>query len=707
MQEDGRVTLYVATDGNDAWSGALAAPAPDGTDGPVATIERARDIVRERKLAGRLAGPLTIAIRGGRYPIARPLTFGPDDSGPITYAAYPGERPVLDGGTRIDGWRTETIGSTAVWVTDVPEVAAGTWYFHQLWVDGARRRRARLPKDGFYWMEGVPGMTFAEGRFVDQLFAGASSFVSAPGDIQSWRNLGDVEVLAPHYWIEERMPIASFDEQTRTVTSSRRSMFALRDDVAARYARYYVENVFEGLSAPGEWYLDRPAGRLYYVPMPGEDPATAEVYAPRTEHLLTLIGRPEEGRYVEFLRFEGLTFRHAEWRQPTGTGGLFDDADDALFGRDAGVALAAAPQAACNVPGALYLEGARYCAIDDCTVERVGYYAVELAAGCMGNRVVGNTFHDLGAGGVKMNGSAADGPVARRTGHNRVTDNHIHAGGRVFPAAVGILVAHAFGNDISHNHIHDLYYSGVSCGWVWGYADSVSKDNRIEKNHIHDLGHGLLSDMGGIYTLGVQPGTVLRGNLIHDVEKHNYGGWAIYLDEGSSHILVEDNICYNTSSQVFNQHYGRENVVRNNIFAFGREGQVSLGRAEAHNAFTFERNIVIAADRPVFVAGYAGQLEKRGFRSDLNLFWDASGRPWTSGNGQFDAEAHWAVRRAFTFEEWTALGNDRHSLVADPRCRDLRTFDVSLGDDSPAFGLGFRPIDSGDVGPRPRGKRGE
>ena len=707
MQKDERATIYVSTGGNDAWSGALVDPAPNGTDGPVATVSRARDIVRERKQAGRLTGPVTICIRGGRYPIARPLVFGPDDSGPITYAAYPGEQPVLDAGTRIEGWRTATIGTASVWVADVPEVAAGAWYFRQLWVNGERRNRSRLPKDGFYWMESVPGMTLVEGRFVDQLFAGASSFVSAPGDIQHWRNLSDVEVLVPHYWIEERMPIASFDEETRTVTSSHRSMFALRDDVAVRYARYYVENAFEGLSEPGEWYLDRPTGKLYYVPLPGEDPATAEVYAPRTTQLLKLAGRPEEGRFVEFLRFEGLAFQHAEWLQPSGTGGLFDDADDALFGREAGVELADAPQAACNVPGALSLEGARYCAIENCTVDHVGYYAVELAGGCVGNRVVGNTFHDLGAGGVTVNGSAANDLVARRTGYNRVTDNHIHAGGRVFPAAVGVLVAHACGNDISHNHIHDLFYSGISCGWVWGYADSVSKDNRIEKNHIHNLGHGLLSDMGGIYTLGVQPGTVLRGNLIHDVEKRNYGGWAIYLDEGSSHILVEDNICYNTSSQVFNQHYGRENVVRNNIFAFGREGQVSLGRAEAHNSFTFERNIVIAWEQPVFVAGYAGHLEKRGFRSDLNLFWDVAGRPWMSGNGQFDAQAHWAVERAFTFEEWHELGYDRHSLMADPGCRDARAFDFRLGDESPAFALGFRPIDGGDVGPRPHGKRGE
>src|SRR5690606_34811764 len=145
-------------------------------------------------------------------------------------------------------------------------------------------------------------------------------------------------------------------------------------------------------------------------------------------------------------------------------------------------------------------------------------------------------------------------------------------------------------NEISHNEIHDLFYSGISCGWTWGYEESVSRDNRIEHNHIYDLGHGFLSDIGGIYTLGVQHGTVIRGNLIHDIEQKNYGGWAIYLDEGSSHILVEGNVCHDLGSNGFNQHYGRENIVRCNIFAFGRECQFSLSRAEDHVAFTFERN---------------------------------------------------------------------------------------------------------------------
>jgi len=304
---------------------------------------------------------------------------------------------------------------------------------------------------------------------------------------------------------------------------------------------------------------------------------------------------------------------------------------------------------------------------------------------------VGNTICDLGAGGVKVGSVGVAQAVCAnelRTGNNRITDNRISAGGRVFHNGVGILCLDSFGNDISHNHIHDLFYSGISCGWVWGYSENVAKDNLIEKNHIHDLGHGVLSDMGGIYVLGVQPGTVVRGNLIHDVEKFHYGGWALYLDEGSSHILVENNIGYNVSSQPFHQHYGRENVIRNNILAFGRESQFCVSRAEDHNSITFERNIVVTDGEPLFTGGYGWKSGKSYMISDLNLFWSISGKPLICGGGSYH-------------ELWHALGHDKHSIVADPRFRNLAAFDFTLEADSPAWELGFQQIDMSDVGPRP------
>jgi len=687
--------LYVSAKGNDGWSGRQAAPNAEGTDGPFATITRARDAVRRLKQAAKLPASITVWLRGGRYFLSEPLLFGPEDSAPVTYAAYPGEEPILDGGTRIEGWRAETVGGVSMWVADVPEVAEGKWYFRQLFVNGERRERPRLPKKGLYRVADFPGST-RPGR----IFAGSDTFQCAPGHIRNWKNLTDVEVVAFHWWIEERMPILSFDERTNTVKSSRRTRMELRDDVAAGFARYYVENVFEALTEPGEWYLDRPTGKLYYIPLPGESLETAEVFAPRIEQFLRVVGKPDEGAYVEFLRFEGLTFQHTEWRQP----GERERRVPVDFAQQPVAEYASSPQAAHMVPGVIYLEAARSCAIEECTIEHIGGYGVELADGCIADRVIGNTIADMGAGGVKLNGSKADGPASRRTGNNRITDNVIEHGGRVFQSAVGILSMHSFGNELSHNHIHDLYYTGISCGWVWGYGENVSKNNRIEKNHIHDLGHGLLSDMGGIYTLGVQPGTMLRGNLIHDVEKSNYGGWAIYMDEGSSHIISEHNICYQTSSQGFHQHYGRENVVRNNIFAFGREGQATVSRYEEHLSTSFERNLFIADGQPIFAGG---RLETPIYLSNVNLFWDVSGREVICANARRDEKGEWVIVKAFSIEEWRKLGYDLQSVIADPRCRNAKQFDFALAEDSPAFALGFKAIDMSDVGPRPKGEREE
>ena len=680
------IRFYVSPEGKDSWSGHLPEPNAAGTDGPFATLERARDAVRDLKRSARLTGPVVVYLRGGRYPVTGPISFGPEDSGPVTYTAYPGETPVLDGGRRIEGWqRTQLRGQTS-WVAELPEVAAGKWYFRSLFVNGQRRPRSRWPKEGLLRIENVPGK-----EKMAPLFDGSDTFQYAPGDIKRWRNLTDVEIVVPHFWTSERMPIAELDEATRTVRCARRSVFAMTDDYTGQWANYYVENVFEELGT-GEWYLDRTEGRLYYIPLPGETPEAVEGVGARTEQFLRLIGSPQEGRFVEFLRFEGLTFEYGDWSLSPGGGEEF-------VGHVPQVDLGSAPQAAANVPGAIELEGARYCAIENCRILHIGIYGIDIKAGCTSNRIVGNEIYDMGGGGVKLNGADASGPVALRTGLNRITDNHIHAGGRVFHAACGIVSCHAFGNVIAHNHIHDFYYTGISCGWVWGYDDNVSKDNMIEKNHIHHLGHGFLNDMGGIYTLGVQPGTVIRSNLIHDVTAKNYGGWGIYLDAGSSHIVVEGNIAYRTSHQAFHASGGRENVVRHNVLAFGGQGVVRLSWAGDYRSFTLERNLLVADGQPIYAiyAIHRTGFEGHGFASDLNLVWDISGQPVHA----VDLLPSASDRAVVSWETLREMGYDLHSVVADPLCRDPRAGDFALAEGSPAWVLGFKPINLSDVGPRP------
>jgi hypothetical protein len=272
--------------------------------------------------------------------------------------------------------------------------------------------------------------------------------------------------------------------------------------------------------------------------------------------------------------------------------------------------------------------------------------------------------------------------VQFQTHKNEVSDNHVHGCGRVFPQAVGIWIGQSYGNRVAHNHVHDLSYTGLSVGWTWGYGKTLARDNVIEFNHVHDVGKGLLSDMGGIYTLGVQPGTVIRSNIFHDVRAHRYGGWGIYFDEGTSQVVAENNLVYRTTHGGFHQHYGKDNVVRNNIFALGRDAQVQRTRPEKHRSFTFERNVVSWREGKLL----AGKWEPLNVAFDRNCYWDIGGK-----------EVSFA---GMSLQEWRQKGQDRASVVADPLFMDPEKGDFRLRPGSPATKLGFVPPDLSRVGPR-------
>jgi len=646
------VTLYVATDGNDQWSGTLSAANAAGTDGPLATLVGARDAIRRMKEDGPLQQPTTVQLRGGVYQLSEPFTLTPQDSGaeqaPITYAAYPGEQPVISGGREINGWRK---GEGELWTVAIPEIKAGNWYFRQLFVNGERRVRARLPREGFYETTGcAPKKERKHGNKPKYIKVAAA-------DLAQWGKLDDAELVYFHIWDESRWPIKEVDEEKGIVTFATFSPPA--DD---EHGRYYMENLPEGLTGPGQWYLDRATGVLSYWPLPDEDMTQAQVVAPVIEQLVRLAGNPDAPEFVEHVAFRGLTFTHSAWTIP----------DEGYHARQAEASLGAAISA----------DGAHNCSIEDCEIAHIGLYAIDLERGCQRNRIAGCRIHDIGAGGIKIGEGQVREQAVEQTANNMVTDNYIYDLGHVFLCGVGILVRQSSANIVAHNEIRDLNYTGISVGWTWGYKTSLAGGNIIEYNHIYNIGRGLLSDMGGIYTLGIQPGTVLRYNLIHDVESYDYGGWGLYTDEGSTDILLEKNVVYNTKSGGFHQHYGRENIIRNNIFAFSRAEQIIRSREERHISFVFERNIVYFDNGKLL--GTTWKNSK--FRFDNNLYWDTSGTPLDF------AEKSWS--------EWQQSGQDIHSLVADPLFVDAANHDFRLKPESPALKLGFEPIDLSDVGPR-------
>ena len=397
----------------------------------------------------------------------------------------------------------------------------------------------------------------------------------------------------------------------------------------------------------------------------------SEVVAPVLDELVVFQGDTDGKRAVANVVLRGLTFTHTDYSlEATGY---------------------ADTQAAVGVAGDIRAVAAVDCVMEDCVFTQLAGYGLDLGKGCQQWRVVGNDFIDLGAGGIRIGETTPRADSFEQCHRHIVTDNHLDRLGRVYAAAVGVFILQSGNNRVAHNHIHDLFYTAVSVGWNWGYQETPCHDNLVEFNHMHDIGQGRLSDMGAVYTLGIQKGTIIRNNLIHDVSSFTYGGWGLYTDEGSSYILLENNVVYRCKSAGFHQHYGRENVVRNNVFAFNTEHQLMRSREEEHLSFTFERNIVCFDSGDLLGSNWTNNR----YRLDQNVYFDS--RP--------EARADSMRFAGVTLAEWQARGHDLHSIVGDPLFHNPRAYNFRLNPNSPALQLGFNPIDLRRVGVRRKDQR--
>lgn len=651
--------LHVAPGGDDA--------APGTPERPLASLEGARDAVRRLRAAG-AAGPVAVRVRGGTYRMARPFVLEPQDSGtaeaPVVYAAAPGERPVFSGGRVLAGFRQ----NGPLWECDVPDVKAGSLYFRQLFVNGARRPRARSPNEGYHRVAGfLPPVRDARGKEVPD----KSGFLFKPGDLKPWPQLNDVNVILMHSWEVSIHPVQSVD----TAANGVRFSAPLKEWWTIGYweknQRFYLENAREMLDRPGEWYLDRQTGVLSYWPMPGERIGEVEVVAPALPELVRFAGKPDEGQFVRHVALRGLAFHHADWvLDPKGN---------------------SSTQAAVEVPAAITADGALRCSFEGGEVAHIGTYAIWFRRGCKDNRVARNRLFDLGAGGVRVGETAMAKTDDAESSRNAVENNHIYDGGRVYASAVGIWVAQSSHNVISHNDVHDLYYSGLSIGWNWDDAPNRCHHNVVEFNHVHHLVHGVLSDAGAIYCLGASPGSVLRNNVCHDVWPYSEPplGWGIYLDATCSQYTVEDNVVYHTESGgLMYNNGGHEHTIRNNVFAASARYALWPFWEKRPNAF--ERNVVHFTQGELFVPFAASSLRQRIAGKEPLGVWDRNvyGVP-DAGKLRFFK---------WDFEAWKGMGLDANSVIADPLFADPEGGDFSLRPGSPALKLGFRPIDTSKVG---------
>jgi len=660
----GQVTeFYVSPNGNDGWSGKVSEPNNARSDGPFATLEAARDAIRRMKGSGALLRPVTVYLRGGTHVLEEPFLLTDVDSGtnkaPITYSAYQNERPVISGGKRITGWRKSKRGE--IWEAEISEVRNGKWYFRQLFVNGIRRQRARTPNTGFFQ---VDGRTLAP-KPLRLKFRG--------DDIKpSWAG-SDTEIVMPRAWTVVRYHFSQVDAATHTMTLSGEDVRWVDE----KDAHYWVENTLDALDSPGEWYLDRHSGVLYYWPMPGEDLSQATVIAPRLQQLVRFGGgtwgssNSGESAFsfepAHNIRFIGLMFSYTDWTMPP------DGYTDYQGGFD--------------IPAAIEIRTSKDIEIRDSFFAHLGQFAIELGKSCQEIQIVGNEFADLGAGGIKVGEPKGPNQGDEATTNNVISDNRLHSLGVVDPGAYAVWVGQSSNNTIVHNEIYDVPDIGIGVGWTWGYVPSGAYSNTIAFNHLHDIGGDVMGDLACIYLLGVQPGTVIHHNVCHDVKRSDvsYGGWGIYTDEGSSNMVIENNIVYRTQDGGFHHHYGQKNVIRNNVFALGQNAQLRRTDDEAGHSFDFEHNIVYWTDGILLQAAW----KDYNFHFDNNLYYQ------TGVGSLSDIKfGDWKT------DEWQEHGQDVHSIFADPKFVNPAGGDFSLQPDSPAFAIGFEPIDVSTVGPR-------
>lgn len=651
-----QTVIHVAVDGNDAAAGTAQAP--------LRTLTAARDRIRAIKQGGGLpAGGVRVLIHGGTYYLDQPLLLAPEDSGtaeaPVVYAAAAGERPVLSGGRRITGLKRNADGS---WSTIVPGAASHGWVFRQLFVDGRRYIPARSPNEGTYFI--VRGVAPEGGRGTSK-----DRFVYKGNDLQPWPNLSDVELRIYFSWNEGHFPLKSVDPQTRMAVLGGPACWELPKPGMAT-CPYIVQNHPGACDAPGEWQLDRTTGELRIIPFGDEDLGAAEVIAPVHERLVVVQGVPEEGRYVEHVRFEGLSFQHAAWVLPP-----------------QGYSV---PQAACTLGAALEFHAARHCALIGCEVAHVGRYGIGLFLDCAHNIIQRNHLHDLGGGGVRVGTSDRPQPLERIAHHNLVDNNFIHDGGHIHPGATGIFMAYGHNNTFSHNEVCDLRYTGISLGWTWDIVYSGTRENIVEYNHVHHVMR-VLEDGGGIYSLGLTPGSVIRNNLVHDIgTPPDAIGHGIYLDGGSAGVLCENNICHDCGSGGIRQQHGTSCLtVINNIVAFCGFG---LGiDSERTNIFMYN---IVYMDGEGTPFAFVPEWQTYNKIIDYNLYWRADG---TEPKFLSFTWEQWRQKEGIK-DIWYTPRMDAHSRIADPLFVDAAARDFRLRPDSPALALGFRPIDISPVG---------
>ena len=626
------------------------------------TISEALLAIRAMRAKGDVE-PVTLRLFGDHY-ITKPIVIDSSIGDGITLVGEGSTRII--GGVRLDNIRCDEISGIACMSADVPRINGEYPAVSDLYIDGVRYYPARYPKGRFLHASSVENELAPDKIPMEHAYFSSSYFSPIREDIEGMEDIAGASITFYHFWVDEHTPIAKYDAEKNIIYMKYPSCFIIstryepKEDTSAM--RYYFENVARGFTDEGEFYYDRKIGKIYFIPK-GDVTPNSEAFVPTVKTLLEIRGKAEHP--IKNIKVENIEF-------------MLTDGECAFSSSD-GTLRASDMQAAYSAPGAVFIENACGCSVRNCKIHATGAHAVCLGVGNIGTVIEGCDMYDLGGGGVTLVGGTPENSLPE-SHHNKITKNRIINISKKLTRAVGVLIRHSHDDEISENEIAYTGYSGISVGWVWGYADSVTDGCLIARNHIHHIGDGRLSDMGGIYTLGRQPRTVIEYNRIHDVESAHYGGWGIYNDEGSSGIRVEGNVVFRTKCECYNLHYGKDNLVKNNIFALGGRGCARVLRAEEHIGATLTGNILVT--------------------DGLDIYYDAPGTRESMSaarNAVYDLSREVKMLTAesieYALEDWQEKFNrDIGTEIITPEFRDLENGDFTVTNPEVFEKIGFTPI---------------
>ncbi|MDP6113954.1 MAG: right-handed parallel beta-helix repeat-containing protein [Planctomycetota bacterium] len=693
-------SLFVSMDGSD--------DNPGTEEKPLATLERARGAVRELKATW--PGPVTIHVGKGTYYLLEPLVLTPEDSGseagPITYAARPGEKPVLSRGIDLElSWKPFRDG---IFMAQTDLSAEALERADQLFINGRREHRARYPNydpanpgkqgKGFMPLGAQDGFPPTEVEF----YTGERGFNPAR------RPAHPEEAVLHTRWMLGSLiwQLKGIDYERNVFLLDRGGwhwntrIFEEADTV--QYSPAYLDNVFEELDVPREWYLDKREGILYYMPVPGEDIHAARVEIPQGRQIVEFSGTQADP--VHHITFSGFEFTH--------TTTVYLEEWEALSMGDWTL----------HRSGAVFFDGAEDCAVRNCFFHDTGGNAVFMNDYCLRCEVTGSTFTRTGESAVCLVGTNL-----KRLGSNRpfpehcvVHNNHMHHLGEYGMQIAGVFLACCQKNQVSHNEIHHVPRAAICINdATWG--GHVIEHNKLYETCLESVDHGPFNSWGrtrhwcynqshgpdspshpaGSVTQDALHTTVLRYNYLED---HTVK-FGVDMDDGTCNYHVHHNVCIGCPIK-FRE--GDLRIVENNIIIDSLLG-IRFDSLYENAQDRFVRNIVFLRQDMHVGEGYGvppedarrhfyhavkNPIESPFMEIDRNLFWSDLGefRALVTDTSDGKRQGEGLDTQVLSLEEWQERGYDLNSVFADPLFADLVGGDYRLHPDSPAHKLGIDDV---------------